>query len=140
MSKVIVVGVDGSEPAAAAAQVAARLAADTGATLHVVCAYERSEDFVLEQGSDAWRISAASTAEGVAAESAVLLSGVAPGATSAAALGKPAAVLVSEAERLDAQLIVVGNKRVQGLARVLGSIAGAVAKDAPCDVYIAHTH
>ena len=31
-------------------------------------------------------------------------------------------------------MIVVGNKRVQGAARVLGSIAGDVAKRAPCNV------
>lgn len=30
-------------------------------------------------------------------------------------------------------MVVVGNKRVQGMARVLGSVASAVAKDAPCD-------
>ena len=36
-------------------------------------------------------------------------------------------------------MIVVGNKRVQGLARVLGSVASAVAQHAPCDVYIAKT-
>src|SRR5690606_28369663 len=41
----------------------------------------------------------------------------------------------------DASLIVVGNKRVQGVAgRVLGSIARDVAAHASCDVYIAHTH
>nr|MDT0666629.1 universal stress protein [Micromonospora sp. DSM 115978] len=54
--------------------------------------------------------------------------------------GKPADVLVSVAEELGASIIVVGNKRVQGVARVLGSIAADVAHRAPCDVYIAHTH
>ena len=49
--------------------------------------------------------------------------------------------LVSESERLDATMIVVGNKRVQGIAgRVLGSIARDVAAHASCDVYVAHTH
>ena len=51
----------------------------------------------------------------------------------------PASALCDEAERLDASIIVVGNKRVQGISRVLGSIAGGVAKMAPCDVYIVHT-
>ena len=40
----------------------------------------------------------------------------------------------------DADVIVVGNKRVQGVSRILGSIARYVAAHAPCDVYIAHTH
>ena len=52
----------------------------------------------------------------------------------------PAEALCSEADRLHASMIVVGNKRVQGVVRVLGSVAGAVAKDAPCDVYIVHTY
>lgn len=44
------------------------------------------------------------------------------------------------AEELDAEIIVIGNKRVQGIARILGSIARDVAAHAPCDVYVAHTH
>jgi nucleotide-binding universal stress UspA family protein len=48
--------------------------------------------------------------------------------------------LCEEAARLEASVIVVGNKRVQGAARVLGSIAGDVAKRAPCNVFIVHTH
>jgi nucleotide-binding universal stress UspA family protein len=48
-------------------------------------------------------------------------------------------VMCEEARRLEARMIVVGNRRVQGAARVLGSIASDVAKHAPCDVYIANT-
>ena len=59
--------------------------------------------------------------------------------TSAGASGKPGEALVTEAERLGATMIVVGNRRVQGIARVLGSVAAAVAHHAPCDVYIAKT-
>ncbi|WP_281445477.1 universal stress protein, partial [Paenarthrobacter nicotinovorans] len=47
--------------------------------------------------------------------------------------------LVNEAEMQDARLIVVGNRRMQGLGRVLGSVANTVAHTAPCDVYIAKT-
>ncbi|MFI5429021.1 universal stress protein [Aeromicrobium sp. UC242_57] len=54
--------------------------------------------------------------------------------------GKPAAALVELAEETGADVIVVGNKRVQGMSRVLGSIAADVTRRAPCDVYIAHTH
>ena len=34
---------------------------------------------------------------------------------------------------------MVGNRRMQGLGRVLGSVANSVAHNAPCDVYIAKT-
>jgi nucleotide-binding universal stress UspA family protein len=59
--------------------------------------------------------------------------------TYAAARGKPAEALVDEAARSGAQLIVVGNRRMHGLGRVLGSVANSVAHNAPCDVYIAKT-
>jgi nucleotide-binding universal stress UspA family protein len=50
-----------------------------------------------------------------------------------------ARALCSEAIRLDASMIAVGNKRIHGAARVLGSVAGDVAKQAPCNVLIVHT-
>jgi nucleotide-binding universal stress UspA family protein len=54
-------------------------------------------------------------------------------------MDEPADALCAEAERLGASIIVVGNKRVQGMARVLGSVAAEVARHAPCHVFIAHT-
>ena len=53
--------------------------------------------------------------------------------------GRPAAALLQAAERFDAELIVVGNKNVQGASRILGSVAKEVAKRARCDLYVAHT-
>ena len=54
-------------------------------------------------------------------------------------VGDPAKMLCEEAGRLGAQAIVVGNRRVQGMSRVLGSVAGDVTKMAPCDVMVANT-
>jgi nucleotide-binding universal stress UspA family protein len=62
-----------------------------------------------------------------------------PAVTSRALAGRPATALVDEAIRLGASLIVVGNRRVQGVGRVLGSVATNVAAHAPCDVYIVKT-
>ncbi|KII26576.1 universal stress protein UspA, partial [Arthrobacter sp. AK-YN10] len=56
-----------------------------------------------------------------------------------AARGTPANALINYAESNKASLIVVGNKRMKGLGRVLGSIANSVAHGAPCDVYIVNT-
>ena len=53
--------------------------------------------------------------------------------------GKPADVIVDEAKRVDADLIVVGSKRMTGISRVLGSVANDVAHHADCSVYIAKT-
>ena len=41
---------------------------------------------------------------------------------------------------MDARMIVVGNRRMHGIGRVLGSVANSVAHNAPCDVYIANTY
>ena len=53
--------------------------------------------------------------------------------------GSPAKALVSEAERREADLIVVGNVRMQGVGRVLGSVGADVLRQAPCDVLIVKT-
>jgi nucleotide-binding universal stress UspA family protein len=46
---------------------------------------------------------------------------------------------VQVATDIGADLIVVGNRRVQGIGRLLGSVATDVAQHAPCDVYIVKT-
>ncbi|MGG5173106.1 universal stress protein [Pseudarthrobacter sp. J1738] len=138
MSGVVLVGVDGSETAKRAAQKALTMATGLGATLHVVSAFDSDRTEVFGSGSDTWIVSDADDAEKVAKSVANDLGG-APAVTYSSARGKPAEALVKEAERLNAQLIVVGNRRMQGLGRVLGSVANTVAHTAPCDVFIAKT-
>ena len=57
-----------------------------------------------------------------------------------AAQGGPADVIVRQADELNADVVVVGNKRVQGVARILGSVAGQIARDVNCDLFVAHTY
>lgn len=142
MTKTIVVGVDGSETAAAAARTAARLAVALDATLVAVSAYGRLEVEKVGQGSDEVVITSEQDALATAQNQVAPLRVEFPDLVveTLAAEGKPADALVDFAERHDADLIVVGNKRVQGLGRVLGSIAKDVARKSPCDVYVAHTH
>jgi nucleotide-binding universal stress UspA family protein len=139
MSGIIVVGVDGSETALKAAQTAAGLAASMGATLHVVSAFDSDRTEVFGSGSDQWIVSDAGEAEKVARTVADSLRSGDLQVTFSAARGKPAEALINEAERRGAQMIVVGNRRMRGIGRVLGSVANSVAHSAPCDVYIAKT-
>jgi nucleotide-binding universal stress UspA family protein len=139
MTGIIVVGVDGSETALRAAQTARDLAVSLGATLHVVSAFDSDRTEVFGSGSDRWIVSDADDAEKVAKGVAASLRTDDINVTYAAARGKPAEALIQEAERSDAQMIVVGNRRMRGLGRVLGSVANSVAHNAPCDVYIAKT-
>ncbi|MCL8026757.1 universal stress protein [Nocardioides bruguierae] len=139
--KNIVVGVDASATAETAARKAAELAVATGATLHVVSAYEKFKTEVVEEGPEKFDRST----EDLAAEHAVHviynLKRDLPAlvAEPSAVEGKPGEALVQRAHEVDAELIVIGNKRVQGPSRVFGSIATDVMHKAPCDVYVAHT-
>ncbi|TQK69480.1 universal stress protein [Nocardioides sp. SLBN-35] len=139
MPELIVVGVDGNERAERAADTAARLAAATGAGLHVVCGFVREQSAEITDGEGTHAVSISAESADIAARTASRLAEVVPQVTSAGVHGRPADVLLAEAERLDASLIVVGNRRVQGIARVLGSVAAAVAHHASCDVYIVNT-
>lgn len=139
MSGIIVVGVDGSGTAKKAAESARDLAKALGASLHVVSAFDTDRTEVFGSGSDQWIVSDADGAENVAKTVANSL-GEDIKVTYSAARGKPAEALIREADRLDARMIVVGNRRMQGIGRVLGSVANSVAHNAPCDVYIANTY
>jgi len=139
MNEMIVVGVDGHEPAARAADRAAFLAQQLGASLHAVCAYSDDGASELRRGADVWHVSGIAAAEALAESAASRLAVHVPHVTSSAVKGRPADALIAEATRLNATMIVVGNRRVQGISRVLGSVAGGVAHHAPCDVCIVHT-
>mgnify|MGYP002079616003 FL=1 len=142
MSKIVVTGVDQSPTAAAAARTAAQLASALGAKLHVLSAFGSFEAEQVNVGSDEILVSSEQIAEEVARDVFVDIRREFPDleVEYAPIEGNPADALVKAAEALNADVIVVGNKRVQGLGRILGSIARDVAAHAPCDVYIAHTH
>ena len=105
----------------------------------MVSAFDSDRTEVFGSGSDQWIVSDAGDAEKVAKDVADASAPPALKVTYAAARGKPAEALIKEAERFDARMIVVGNRRMRGLGRVLGSVANSVAHNAPCDVYIAKT-
>lgn len=138
---VIVVGVDGSEPATQAALTAARLAVALGSELRVVCAYGNYEVERVQDDRDLVFTTVEPATE-VAEQTIGRLRNVYPNlsVSAQAAGGKPADALLEVAASADADMIVVGNKRVQGAVRILGSIASEVARKAQCDLYIAYTH
>jgi nucleotide-binding universal stress UspA family protein len=53
--------------------------------------------------------------------------------------GTPADVICDVAADVNADLIIVGNKGMHGVRRVLGSVPNSVAHQAPCSVLIAFT-
>jgi nucleotide-binding universal stress UspA family protein len=136
----IIVGVDGSATARMAAIAAAEMATNFNAPLHIVMSMTRNTSQEIQGGgSERWHVDSIGIAEDLLKALAGELK-TTSAISHAVVLSDPASALCEEAERLDASVIVVGNKRVQGAARVLGSIAGDVAKRAPCNVLIVHTH
>ena len=140
MANIILVGVDGSDTSRLAAHKAAELAAGLGATLHVVSAVDKPATETIPAGGSTTReLSAGEAAERIAAQVAAELAPITTDVVSGPVQGKPAEALLFEAARLEAKMIVVGNRRVQGISRILGSVATDVAQKAPCDVYIVKT-
>jgi nucleotide-binding universal stress UspA family protein len=139
MGNTVVVGVDGSETALKAARVAARLAAQAGAPLHVVTGFDTEEREVISVGSDEVVLSTRAVAFKIAQTVAQEVGAGLTAVTTSAEEGKPADVILAEAVRVEAGLIVVGNRRMQGFSRVLGSVANSVVHHAPCDVYVVKT-
>jgi len=136
----IIVGVDGSETARKAAEAAAEMAKAYNFPLHIVMSMTRTTSQEIHGGgSETWHVDSVGVAEDLLKALAGKLKLTTP-VTHAVVMKDPASALCEEATRLEASTIVVGNKRVQGAARVLGSIAGDVAKRAPCNVLIVHTH
>lgn len=131
----IVVGFADVETAHRVAREAVSLAGQLGAALHVVTAIDDDTRTTLEVGSDRWEYGAVDAAENAIREFMLTMPDEVE-YTAAAIEGKPADVLIDEARRLGADLIVVGNVRMQGPGRLLGSVGSGVAHNAPCNVLI----
>lgn len=133
----IIVGIDRSETALSAARKAAEIAAGLNINLHVVMCADRGKSVSVSVGGDSFRSDWVSEAQQYIDEVARKLPH--DSISTKVAMGDPAKTLCEEAERLDARAIVVGNRRVQGVSRILGSIANDVLRNAPCDVIVANT-
>jgi nucleotide-binding universal stress UspA family protein len=144
--RAIVVGTDGSPTATEAVERAAALAKNNGATLHVVTAYDpapsRQDTAELEALPEAmrWMGSPGQAAEDVLTAATAPLDERALTVERHARPGDPATVLLEIAAEVDADLLVVGNKGMQGAKRfVVPSVPNRVSHRANCDVLIVNT-
>jgi len=135
----VVVGADDSSTARQAVVIAADVAQTGGGALHIVTAYD-PKSVHAEELPDELRYSAGEhPAEALLRRLSELIRerGLEP--IVHAAEGDPVDAIVAVAESVDADLIVVGNKGMKGVRRVLGSVPNSVAHKAPCSVLIADT-
>ena len=137
MYKKIVVGYDGSDRALRAVEEAGDLATAVGCSLRIVSAVSKDRIHEIGESTDKQFLSDIEIAREQLVNLASKMRHL--DVSVAAIAGSPAGVLVAEAERVDADLIVVGNRRVQGVSRVLGNVAEDVAHKAPCAVLISKT-
>jgi nucleotide-binding universal stress UspA family protein len=145
--RTILAGTDGSPSSFRAVRAAGALAADTGATLVLACAYhpmpKRAQESAADQLGDdlAYKVAGSTPAEDAlrSAREHALASG-ATRVEHLAVTGDAVEVLVTVAQEHDADLVVVGNRGLNSLAgRLLGSVPSGMSHRAPCDVLIVHT-
>ena len=143
MYESIVVGTDGSETAKRAVDEAARLAEAMGGKLHLVAAYEPLRGAKIvgapEGAAKVWELKPDAEVQSVIqeAESGLRVKGL--DVESHTVTGDPADALLEIAERQGADLIVVGNRGMHGMTRVLGSVPNKVSHRASCNVLIVAT-
>jgi nucleotide-binding universal stress UspA family protein len=137
----VVVGADDSPTAAEAVRKAVALVKQTAGELHIVTAYKPQQFRSSDAETDAYlkSLGSDSLAESLLQELTATARAAGIRAETHAVTGTPADAICEVAREVSADLIVVGNKGMQGIRRVLGSVPNSVAHQAPCDVLIAFT-
>lgn len=141
MFETVVVGADGSATAANAVQTAIGLVKLTGGKLHIVTAYKPQQFSSPDSKVDAYlkSLGTSQLAESLLAELAAQARVAGVEAQTHQSTSAPADAICEVAAEVQADLIVVGNKGMSGMRRVLGSVPNSVAHQAPCGVLIAFT-
>jgi nucleotide-binding universal stress UspA family protein len=139
----ILVAIDGSQEASAAARVTGEIAKATGSEAHLVYAMQE-ERYRPHLGPEVWETweegfeHAKSSARSWVEEQAERMrsEGVKT-AESHLLLGRPDAAIVWLAEEIGARLVVVGSRGLGGMKRTLiGSVSDSVARHAHCPVMV----
>jgi nucleotide-binding universal stress UspA family protein len=137
-----VVGTDGSPTASEALKAAAELCALCGAELHIVSGYNATTNLhVAGAGShvETWAVRSTDAVEGILRDATDMVRTHKLTVSTHHEEGDPAKALVSVANEVGADLIVVGNRGMRGVRRLLGSVPNDVAHKAPCAVLIIQT-
>ncbi|MGH9080301.1 MAG: universal stress protein [Acidimicrobiales bacterium] len=144
MFETVLVGTDGSDRANRAVDRAVRLVQGTDDHLHIVTAYRPPSLHRIEKVRAAapeevqWRLSVDSEAQAALHQAVGTARACGVVCDTSAEQGDPATVILETAQRIGAQLIVVGSKGVE--RRILGSVPHSVSQQAECDVLIVHTN
>jgi nucleotide-binding universal stress UspA family protein len=138
MFKTVLVGADSSVTASRAVTTAVELVKAVGGTLHVITAY-KPEPAQVDKLPDEFFDRITDPADLLLEEFRATISKAGVEAKYYPATGDPADAIVRVADQIGADLIVVGNKGMKGVRRVLGSVPNSVAHKANCSVLIVDT-
>jgi nucleotide-binding universal stress UspA family protein len=148
MFDVIVVGTDGSDTASVAVAKALEIARNGAATLHVVHVQRLVSVAQLASSSPigAPNFDIHEVNRSIEAQGRNVLQHVAEQAERAGVKcetylreGDPAQALLEVAEQVRADLLVVGNRGMSGVRRMLGSVPNKVSHHCPCSLLIVDT-
>jgi nucleotide-binding universal stress UspA family protein len=139
MFETVVVGADGSPTAAEAVRVAIELVKLSGGRLHIVTAYKPQQLHSAAGDEFAKSLSSGDLAQSVLDDLASRARTAGVDAQTHLKDGAPADAICEVATEVKADVIVVGNKGMTGVRRVMGSVPNSVAHQAPCAVLIAFT-
>ncbi|MGO9489707.1 MAG: universal stress protein [Solirubrobacteraceae bacterium] len=140
MYESIIVGTDGSDTAQRAVAEAARLARELGSQLHLVSAYEPVRGArVAGAPEGVTKLAPDAKVQAVVDEAVAACRVGGVEAKAHTVKGDPADALLEVAEQEQADLIVVGNRGMHGVTRVLGSVPNTVSHRAGCSVLIVST-
>ncbi len=132
----ILVAVDGSDASKRAAQLGLELTEGLGADLHFMTVVRNEKIDEIDSGGDHWSISSADRAEAKLRDFILALEPkVSYGIISLS--GKAEKMITAEAKRVEADILILGNKRLQSVKRVLGSVAADILRHPPCNVLVA---
>lgn len=139
MFSTVVVGADHSATALQAVQTAIDLVGLTGGTLHIVTGYKRRPASVGGENAPEGVVSSVGLADSLLEDLASRARTAGVAVETHVVRDDPEDAIVQVAEAQDADLVVVGNKGMKGVRRVMGSVPNAVAHKAPCSVLIVET-
>ena len=146
--RTVVVGTDGSESSLRAVARAGALAGACDATLVIACAYlpHESDDRELARAGDVLREDAYQVVGSHPAEETVRVAHEKAQAAGArkvktlAVVGSPVETLLDVVRRESADLLVVGNRGLNGIkGRLLGSVPADATRRSEVDVLVVHT-
>ncbi|HUB72350.1 MAG TPA: universal stress protein [Acidimicrobiales bacterium] len=138
MFKTVLVAADSSVTASRAVTTAVELVKSLGGDLHVVTAYD-PDSVKVDKLPDEYIDRVRDPADLLLEKLRGSISEAGVQAKYYPAAGDPADAIVKVADHINADLIIVGNKGMKGVRRVLGSVPNSVAHKANCSVLIVDT-